>query len=140
MTGSLASRAALAGLFAMAGAAAAQPADPAPLAARLGRDRILLASAPAVDDPGILAQRRMFIAMRAGATERDLVLVEAIGDGDAARTIRQQFGIEGGSFRTVLIGKDGGAKLRSDRPLGSGEVFPLIDAMPMRQNEMSRRP
>ena len=37
--------------------------------------------------------------------------------------------------QVILIGKDGGAKLRS-RTLDVGQVFDLIDGMPMRQFEM----
>ena len=40
--------------------------------------------------------------------------------------------------QVILIGKDGGAKLRS-RTLDLGQVFDLIDSMPMRQFEMKKR-
>ncbi len=38
-------------------------------------------------------------------------------------------------FRLILIGKDGGIKLNS-RKTSLGEIFSLIDTMPMRQEEM----
>ena len=41
----------------------------------------------------------------------------------------------GAPFWIVLIGKDGGVKLRSD-DAGLDQIFDLIDSMPMRQAEM----
>lgn len=37
----------------------------------------------------------------------------------------------------ILIGKDGGAKLRSEKPLSMAKLQETIDAMPMRQDEMN---
>lgn len=42
-----------------------------------------------------------------------------------------------GSFTAVLIGKDGGEKLRSHEPVTTKKLFAVIDAMPMRKEEMS---
>ncbi|MEM7620524.1 MAG: DUF4174 domain-containing protein [Pseudomonadota bacterium] len=36
----------------------------------------------------------------------------------------------------MLLGKDGGEKLRKARRVTADELFALIDAMPMRQQEM----
>ena len=41
-------------------------------------------------------------------------------------------------FAAILIGKDGGIKLRADRPVAPDQLFGLIDSMPMRANEASR--
>jgi len=38
----------------------------------------------------------------------------------------------------VLIGKDGGEKLRSAQPITAERLFATIDAMPMRQSETGR--
>jgi hypothetical protein len=43
-------------------------------------------------------------------------------------------------FRAVLIGRDGGVKLRQDEPILAADLFALIDSMPMRKQEMGRRP
>lgn len=40
------------------------------------------------------------------------------------------------SYQNLLIGKDGGVKLRSDTPIANEKIFKTIDAMPMRQREM----
>ena len=40
------------------------------------------------------------------------------------------------SYRILLIGKDGGIKYESNRPVSLIQLFELIDSMPMRQDEM----
>jgi len=39
-------------------------------------------------------------------------------------------------FLVILVGKDGGIKLKSHTPVGNSELFDLIDGMPMRIQEM----
>ncbi len=110
-----------------------------PLSAYRDRSRVLAVVAPDASDPRLAEQRRIYAAMRVGAHERDLVLLEGIGTSAQARALRTRFGAEKSDFRAVLIGKDGGDKLMSRTPLGPDQLFPLIDAMPMRQDEMRRR-
>jgi len=43
------------------------------------------------------------------------------------------------SFEIILIGLDGSIKLRQTRLLTNGDLYSLIDAMPMRQNERKRK-
>ena len=43
-------------------------------------------------------------------------------------------------FTIILVGKDGGDKLKSLKPLSLQNVYDTIDAMPMRQSEMKRHP
>ncbi|MGJ3235134.1 DUF4174 domain-containing protein [Marivirga sp.] len=40
------------------------------------------------------------------------------------------------AYQNLLIGKDGGVKLREDSPISNEKLFNTIDAMPMRQREM----
>ncbi|AXV17407.1 hypothetical protein CYG48_12565 [Neorhizobium sp. SOG26] len=40
-------------------------------------------------------------------------------------------------IHAVLVGKDGGIKLKTTDVLGESDLFGLIDRMPMRQNEKS---
>jgi hypothetical protein len=40
------------------------------------------------------------------------------------------------SYENLLIGKDGGVKLRKNSPISNQKLFNTIDAMPMRQREM----
>lgn len=93
-------------------------------------------------------QRRMVTANRTGLSERNVVVIWVVGDKvsaelgphprETAATLRARFGGAKGGFRAVLVGKDGGAKLNSASPLGTGALYATIDAMPMRQNEMRR--
>ena len=120
-------------------AAAVMPAAaaPDPLARYRWTARVLVAVAPDAADPALARQRQLFEAMGAAARERDLVLVEAVGR--SGEPLRQALGCPPGVFAAVLVGKDGGAKLRSPEPLGADQLVPVIDAMPMRQDE-TRRP
>ena len=111
-----------------------------PLASHCWRDRLLVVAASDARDPLLAEQKRLYRAVLSGMKERDLVLVEAVGPGGKAVALRRRFGIAEGAFAAVLVGKDGGAKLRSDRPIPSARLFETVDEMPMRRDEMRRRP
>ncbi|TCM56125.1 uncharacterized protein DUF4174 [Rhizobium sp. PP-F2F-G48] len=94
-------------------------------------------------------QRRLLLEDRPALSERDMVIIEVNGDAvkpifGAAGTVtaaelRKDAGIqEDTRFAAILIGKDGGIKLRADRPVAPDQLFGLIDSMPMRANEASR--
>ena len=51
----------------------------------------------------------------------------------------KRFGPGTEPFLAVLVGKDGGAKLRAAKPITARELMTTIDAMPMRQDEMRQR-
>ena len=87
--------------------------------------RVLYAYAPTIADPALLRQRSLFDAAKSGMADRDLVLIPVIGKRP--------------HFEAVLVGKDGGEKLRSPEPLTPERLFETIDAMPMRQQEMRQR-
>jgi Domain of unknown function (DUF4174) len=110
-----------------------------PLAAYRWSARVVVASAETADDPALLRQRAIFGRLGAEAKARDLVLVEAVGDSAGARALRQTLGIGRRGFTAVLVGKDGGAKLRASHPLDAAELFPVIDAMSMRRQEIRER-
>lgn len=48
---------------------------------------------------------------------------------------RRRFHVGEGEFVVILIGKDGGEKLRSQTPVTMERLIKVIDAMPMRQKE-----
>jgi hypothetical protein len=81
--------------------------------------------------------------------DRDLVVFEALIKGTSrgpggpltpaqADDLRKRFATAGEPFEVVLIGKDGGVKLRS-RSASVAQIFGLIDTMPMRRAEMRQR-
>ena len=43
------------------------------------------------------------------------------------------------AFTFILVGKDGGEKLRSDTVVSAEQLFSIIDAMPMRKDEMKNQ-
>ena len=114
-------------------AGAAERGDPAAYA---GRSRVLLVLAPR-DDARLAEQARLLAADPAGVTERNLVLVAP--DASEGNGLRRRYGVAPDAFAVLLIGKDGGVKLRSARPLALRGLFEAIDAMPMRRAEMRRQ-
>ena len=67
-----------------------------------------------------------------GLPERAVVRLEA-GEDAAAR---RRFHVGQDNFTVILIGKDGGEKLRSQTPVTMERLMKVIDAMPMRQKEV----
>ena len=59
--------------------------------------------------------------------------------GSEAASLRSRFHVAPGTFAVVLVGKDGGEKFRATHPVSAAELTTLVDAMPMRQQEMRRR-
>ncbi len=66
--------------------------------------------------------------------DRDLVILQIKHDTD-----RIAYKIPKEATAILLIGKDGGIKARWARPVAPKEVYSLIDAMPMRQQELLKR-
>ncbi|MGI9525278.1 MAG: DUF4174 domain-containing protein [Hyphomicrobiaceae bacterium] len=120
-----------------------------PLIASLWKHRPLIVFAPHERSQGLENQRMIVGASRCGLGDRDMAIVEVIGDevqGDLepnsepkATEFRKYYGIKANEFRVVLVGKDGTAKLTSASPVSSEQLFRLIDTMPMRKVEVSRR-
>ena len=96
------------------------------------RNRVLLVFTPSAEDSRFRQQRQWFEEHAAAMKERDLVLVV----GQEAE--RKRFKVAATEFTVVLVGKDGGEKMRSHQPVTAGELERTIDAMPMRRDEMRR--
>jgi hypothetical protein len=94
-------------------------------------------------DASVARQVGILTAQKAELAERDMVVLQVSGDvvetiyGKAgpidAGKLRAEADVADGSFHVVLVGKDGGVKLRSDKVVSDVEMFDLIDRMPMRQ-------
>jgi hypothetical protein len=87
---------------------------------------------------------------QADVDDRDLVVFEILESGTSrmnrsriepqkAASIRKQFGIEPDEFTVILVGKDGGIKLKRNDQVRLEEIFQLIDSMPMRQDEIRQK-
>ncbi|MDB5967125.1 MAG: hypothetical protein JWQ72_3625 [Polaromonas sp.] len=83
-----------------------------------------------------------------GFRERDLTLLglqgstpnvpTALLSAQDDATARRRFHIAQGQFTVLLIGKDGGEKLRSNQPISWDKLQATIDSMPMRQDELRK--
>ena len=87
------------------------------------KNRIVHLAAPSSNDSTYQAQAAALLTGFEGLLERDIVVLT---DFTSAH------------FELNLIGKDGGIKLSRRTLLATEELFAIIDAMPMRLDEMRR--
>ncbi|GHA12280.1 hypothetical protein GCM10007989_03410 [Devosia pacifica] len=100
------------------------------------------------EDPAVQNQLDRIRSDIAGFRDRDMIVVQISGSrtnvvaGDVSPSdgaaLRKNWHNEP-QFAVVLVGKDGGEKLRRDSPVAIEELFALVDSMPMRQSEMRNR-
>ena len=76
------------------------------------------------------------LIVREGTSTLDGHVVNA----DEAQRLVERFGIGANTFSVVLIGKDGGEKLRVNEVPDLQAIYAVIDGMPMRGREMGARP
>jgi hypothetical protein len=133
----------------MIGTVLAGTAAASPLADLRWSKRILLVFA-APDDPMLDEQTKLLSALpRDDIAGRDLLVLLVPPDGTTSTLfgtperslpsapLRAAYDVaNGSSFTALLLGKDGGSKWRENRPARAAELFELIDAMPMRRQEM----
>jgi hypothetical protein len=111
------------------------------------KNRVLLIFAPTLESPKYLDQIEMLAKENEGVSDRDLILIEVFEKGtsqcdgrsihsESAQRLMRRFNVKESRFQALLIGKDGGVKMRSGEPVTPTHLFGLIDAMPMRQQEM----
>ena len=101
--------------------------------------RVLVVLAADPESPDLAEQKRQIESLKDGAAERELVVVQPPVGSAEEKALRLQLGLANEPFQAVLVGKDGGAKLRTTKPITALELMVTIDAMPMRQEEMRRR-
>ncbi|MBY4628966.1 DUF4174 domain-containing protein [Rhizobium croatiense] len=98
------------------------------------------------DNARAARQENQLLSDRAALDERDMVILKVSAgnvrplfgaaddlDGEAIR--RDLEGPEAGEFAAFLLGKDGTVKLKVSEPITNGELFAIIDSMPMRAAE-----
>ena len=113
--------------------------------------RPLLVFAPTDSDPRLVETVRRIEASRCDFADRDMVLGLIVTDGTStldgevvdtsqAQQLLSEFGIGAKSFSVVLIGKDGGEKLRVNDVPDLAAIYAVIDGMPMRGREMNADP
>lgn len=116
-----------------------------PLDAYRWQNRVVVIVADAHAKDEFARQHQALLGDSDGVQDRDLIVVTVDKDsveidGVASQSIRANrirgaFGIPEQGFYVLLIGKDGGVKLRSNELVTIEDLFTLIDGMPMRQKE-----
>ena len=106
------------------------------------KKRVLLIVAPSSTDEQLLKQKDILHKQVSGIEDRDMEVIylplNTISATDKEH-LAQQFDIRQSGFYAILIGKDGGEKLRSQTPMETDQLFGTIDAMPMRKQEMKNK-
>lgn len=110
------------------------------------QNRIILIFAPAAGDTMYAEQLAAFATREAELADRDVLIGRFPADEQGSFAgqpvaqsggvaLRERYAVPAGDFGLILIGKDGGAKLRADESVSTVRIFALIDSMPMRQQE-----
>jgi hypothetical protein len=134
--------AALALLPLLAAQPAAAPGLAATLRASRWQHRLLLIGAPTAQDASLVQQKQLLATASAGLAARDFQVLEVSYDqlSPADRQCwTQQLGQPLSGFVVVLVGKDGGVKRTSSKPLPATDFFGTVDKMPMRRQEMQSK-
>lgn len=97
------------------------------------RNRPVIVFADSINDPRFSEQLALLAQRPDALAQRDVVVITDT-DPAAKTALRQKLRPRG--FMLVLIGKDGGVKLRKPFPWDVRELTRVIDKMPMRQREI----
>ena len=91
------------------------------------------------NDNGIAVKNKqlsLFTNDEKGLKERDIV-IHTYKTNEAAAN---KWNIKSGAaFTFILVGKDGGEKMRTDTIVSLAQLYKTIDAMPMRKEEMKQQ-
>ena len=127
-----------------------------PLLTLVNNTRALLIFSPTSSDPRFEMQFKAFEKHSQEMADRNLILIPLLGtwrttdsalrndnvpftDDKEQKYARTRLHIAPTAFTVILLGKDGGEKFRFSTPVTPDQLFQLIDAMPMRQQEMRNR-
>ena len=113
------------------------------------KNRLILLFSPSEEEPSYQNQHIRFGALENELIDRDLIVMHIYSNGgyyqskkinqQSAQKLRKNFGIDLKQTTVLLIGKDGGVKLRKEMPVEPAQIFALIDTMPMRIREMEMK-
>ena len=108
------------------------PAAAVSLATEQWDKRVVIVFGPEGDGK-VREQIDLLTSDQKGLEDRDMVVLAVSGN-----QVETKFGVSkpGAPFSVILVGKDGGEKLRRSDPISREDLFGTIDAMPMRQREM----
>ena len=127
-----------------------QPSTPT-LSAYQWENRILVIVSPSTDHPTYQQQYHAWKSEQEAYIDRDLLLFQlfphslVMPTGDTLTDPIQiehwtaHHTISPHTFEVILIGKDGGEKIRQSHLLPNSQLFATIDRMPMRRAEMRQK-
>ncbi|MCW9708605.1 DUF4174 domain-containing protein [Fodinibius salsisoli] len=122
--------------------------SPADLDQYQWENRLLLIFAPSDTSDFFHTQISEFEGRKKGFHDRDLKTLYLLGDGTsqvegepisvlATEQLYEDYNVPENTMTVILIGKDGTEKLRTGQLLTILKLFSVIDAMPMRKQEMN---
>jgi hypothetical protein len=137
-------------LFCSMFASAASEGAPIDLNAYQWKNRLLFLFVPSEEDPSYFSFKKEIEHQAKEVLDRDLLIAHVLEKGEGrlgkerlssgqALSLRKHLSVPPGQFMSILVGKDGGVKFRRDRIVELKEIFRVIDAMPMRQQEMKKK-
>lgn len=111
---------------------------PLDLEATRWQRRVLILFTDSYANPAWRQQVERLDARQADLLDRDLIVYTAAPGEASDEELRGKFKVPLNEPTILLIGKDGGEKLRAPMPTDIQPILDLIDQMPMRQAEMRR--
>ena len=106
------------------------------------KQRVLLVAAPNAENADFKTQKALLAGQKQALAARDFRVLDVLYDQLATadkQFLTQKMGLNPLTFAAVLIGKDGGVKKQSSRPIAPADLFGTVDEMPMRRAEMRQR-
>ena len=125
-------------------------AEPLDLSQFQWKNRLLFLFAPNRSHPLFVSLHNSLSAQRAEVEDRDLVIFEILESdpssmnskylaSETAVSLRKRYSVNPGEFSVLLVGKDGGMKLKRQNETRLEYIFALIDSMPMRREEILQK-
>jgi len=114
------------------------------------KNRLLFIFAPDHNDPLLASLRKELSEQESEVADRDLIVFQILEsdsstmnaepvDSQTTSWLREHFSIPQKTFALILVGKDGGIKMKRHDRVELADIFALIDAMPMRRQEMRQK-
>ena len=113
------------------------PLQAAKLKDYLWKNRVIITFSASLKEPERLALQKQMEENACAFTDRNLVHIDLLQGSEEFDEMSQHLStaVSSSSFQLLLLGKDGGVKLRSSTA-SLEDIFSLIDTMPMRRREM----
>lgn len=113
-------------------------------------DRLVLLFAPEAEHPFLQKQIKIFQKDQMGMKERKLLVYyitpHAVlmpgnqpGNANFAKALYKEYEVEKEAFTFILVGLDGGEKMRKQDDVSLKDLYAIIDRMPMRRQELNEK-